>query len=110
VGAPATVLTMLVSRSARFEMMRQPDNHPYKVLVRTAFTPTRGLFWRGVLLMFLILPAGKLHGLAGEFFRNLAARSAAATPDPPQPPWLTGPGPTLGPHVPGQPAAASAEP
>ena len=40
IGAPGTVLSMIFWPPARFEMMRQPDDHPYKVLVRTAFNPT----------------------------------------------------------------------
>lgn len=71
-GAPGTVLTMIVSRSARFDMMRQPDSHPYKVLVRTAFDPTRGLFWRGALLIVAFIPAVFLNRTASRVFRQHA--------------------------------------
>jgi hypothetical protein len=69
-GDPGTVLLMIVSRSARFDMMRRPDNHPYKVLCRNAFNPTRGLFWRGVLLLISFIPAAFLHGFAGPLLRR----------------------------------------
>jgi hypothetical protein len=78
--APGTVLLMILSRSARFEMMNQPDTHPYKVLVRTAFDPTRGLFWRGVLLMVAFIPAAFVHAAASEFFRQRAANNMAEAP------------------------------
>ncbi|WP_145026853.1 hypothetical protein [Caulifigura coniformis] len=76
-GDPGTVLAMLVSRSARFDMMRQPDSHPYKALVRNAFNPTRGLFWRGVLFVVTFVPAAFIYGIAGEFFRTRVNAAAA---------------------------------
>lgn len=54
---PGTVLTMLVSRRARFDMMRQPDDHPYKQLVRNTGLGFRPWFWKGLLLMGTIVPA-----------------------------------------------------
>ncbi len=78
-GDPGTILTMLLSRSARFEMMRQPDDHPYKVLVRTAFDPTRGLFWKGVLLMVMFMPAMVINqGVVPELFKNRGQTAAPA--------------------------------
>jgi hypothetical protein len=84
-GAPGTVLQLIVSRSARFEMMRQPDDHPYKVLVRNASKPTRGILWRGVLLMLVFLPALRLQGLGTELFRNWRANDTADVGMPPDP-------------------------
>lgn len=75
---PGTVALMLTSRSARFEMMNQPDSHPYKKLVRGAFGPTRGLFWRGVLLVITFIPAAFLNTWAGQF----AQRQQAGGPPP----------------------------
>lgn len=69
-GAPGTVLLMVVSRQARFDMMNQPDDHPYKVLVRSAFNPTRGLFWRGVLLIVVFIPAAMINQSATTQFQN----------------------------------------
>jgi hypothetical protein len=69
-GAPETVLRMIFSRHARFEMMNQPDTHPYKVLVRSAFNPTRGLFWRGVLLIVTFIPAAVIHQSATNLYRR----------------------------------------
>ena len=66
-GAPGTVLLLLLSRSARFDMLYQPDHHPYKVLCRTAFDPTRGLFWKGVLLVVMCIPAGIINKAIPEF-------------------------------------------
>lgn len=80
IGAPGTVLTMMVSRSARFEMMRQPDTHPYKVLVRNASQPTRGLLWRGVLLMVAFIPAVYVQSLSAEFFRHRQRMDPAPVP------------------------------
>jgi len=111
-GAPGTVLMMIVSRSARFEMMEQPDSHPYKVLVRTAFNPTRGLFWRGVLLIVAFIPAAFIHGAASEFFRKMKNN---ANPGPVPvfgPGFAPGPGPgnaggpLFQPGRPGMPEAA----
>lgn len=84
-SAPGTVLTMLLSRSARFEMMNAPDNHPYKVLMRTAFDPTRGLFWKGVLLIVMFIPAAIINSNIGDVFKNRGA-------DPAPNPNLVGPG------------------
>lgn len=77
-GDPGTVLSLILSRSARFEMMRQSENHPYKKLVRTAFDPTRGLFWRGVLLTVLFLPAAIINNGAKEWLRTRRNQAAAA--------------------------------
>jgi hypothetical protein len=81
-GDPGTVLTLIFSRSARFEMMDQPDSHPYKKLVRTAFDPTRGLFWRGVLLTVMFIPAMIVNNGAKEWFRRRANQAAAPAPMP----------------------------
>lgn len=70
---PGTVGLMLVSRSARFEMMNQPDSHPYKQLVRGAFAPTRGLFWRGVLLILAFIPAAFINANSGRLFQGQGA-------------------------------------
>lgn len=69
-GAPGTVLLMILSRSARFDMMRAPDNHPYKVLMRTAFDPTRGLFWKGVLLIVMFIPGAIINKNLPELFKS----------------------------------------
>lgn len=57
---PGTVLLMIVSRSARFDMMRQPDNHPYKQLLRNTGTGFRKWLWRGLLLIVAFIPAAIL--------------------------------------------------
>jgi hypothetical protein len=91
-GAPGTVLLMIVSRRARFEMMNQPDTHPYKVLSRTAFDPTRGLFWRGVLLFVAFIPAAFIYGVSQEALRHFRSRNAVV--EGPMPPGV----PNFGPH------------
>ena len=108
---PGTVGLMLVSRSARFEMMNQPDSHPYKQLVRGAFAPTRGLFWRGVLLILTFVPAAFLNVNVGRLLQGQGG-AAPAPVGPPgivvdqiqlpnrgmagQPPGVPGPGQGLG--------------
>jgi hypothetical protein len=81
---PGTVGLMLVSRSARFEMMNQPDSHPYKQLVRGAFAPTRGMFWRGVLLVVAFIPAAFINANIGR----LVSGQRGAVPPPAGPPPL----------------------
>ncbi len=68
-GDPGTALTMIFSRSARFDMLDRPDNHPYKVLVRNAFGSTRGLFWRGLLLFLTFFPAASINSRANVWFQ-----------------------------------------
>lgn len=107
IGAPGTVLMMIVSRSARFEMMEQPDSHPYKVLVRTAFNPTRGLFWRGVLLIVAFVPAVFIHAAASDFFRKMKNNANPGPVPAFGPGFAPGPGPgnpggpIFGPGMPG---------
>ncbi len=75
-------------------MMRQPDNHPYKVLMKKAFTPTpgllwtRGALWKGVLLMVMIVPAAVVNINIPDLYKKLAGD------EPPAPvnPNLVGPG------------------
>jgi predicted Zn finger-like uncharacterized protein len=102
VSAPGTVLMMIVSRSARFEMMNQPDDHPYKVAVRTAFNPTRGLFWRGVLFIVLFIPAAMLNSFAGELFRHMGRNNNVPVANHPNaPPFVVDPGREFRPMQPG---------
>lgn len=92
-GDPGTFLLMLLSSSARIRMMKQPDNHPYKVLTKKAFasTPgllwTRGLFWKGLLVMVMMIPAAVINVNIPDFYKKFAGD------DPPVPnnPNLVGP-------------------
>jgi hypothetical protein len=64
-GQPGTAILLVLSPVARIRMMREPDDHPYKVLSREAFGATGGLFWRGLLLALCIIPALMINSSDG---------------------------------------------
>ena len=99
---PGTFLLMLVSRSARFEMMRQPDDHPYKKLVGTALVPFCAVFWKGVLVMVMFIPAMAVQAGAFQVFNFFKKQGKAAAPVAVQNPNLRRAG-RVRPHRPGVP-------
>lgn len=84
---PGTVLLLIVSRSARFDMMRQPDDHPYKQLLRNTGKGFSKWLWKGLLLIVTFIPAAVLSSNS-----PMGKAAPAAAPEHPFGPGMNRPG------------------